>query len=336
MTLRARGGRGPVCLVSDPASDRARTVKLLGNDMQLKSICFGQKLVGILFLILAPSVVASDVEIPADDEVVAKRGGVVITVGDLKAKIRSQIPPEGRRGFLMDGQKVAGLLETTLLTGQLAKEAESQGLHQDPRMIEELEHVRQDVLARNQVEVYLQAQPVPDYEVLARELYQADKASHVRPRQIDVRHVLIAVDERGEEEEALALAEKVRSLALSGEDFGELVSEYSKRNPGEDGWLRHFTPEGFDEAFAQGVATLSNEGDISSPVRSSYGYHVIKLEKVVPARQLSFDEVKLVLMDEARSRFISGTRRDYISSFSNQPVTLNDEVIARLKLIDQP
>lgn len=272
---------------------------------------------------------------PGDDEIVAERDGIVVTVRDLKAKVRSQVPPEARHGYFLDGQKVAGLVETTLLTGQVVRDAEAQGLDRDPKMVEELEQVRQDVLARNQVEHYIHSRPLPDFKVLAREMYRANKARHIQPREIDVRHVLISTDDRSERE-ALELAEQVRAMAVGGEDFGKLVDEYSKRGPGEDGWLRGFTPESYDPGFAAGVTALTNVGDISEPVRSAYGYHIIKLEAVRPERQLSFEQVEPMLLSEVKEKFLADTRRDYLNKFSNQSVKLHDDVISRLRLIDNP
>lgn len=286
--------------------------------------------------LMANSATYADDIVPSDDEVVASRGGVSITVGELRAKIRSQVPPEARRGYFLDGHKVAGLVETTLMATQVSREAEAEGLDQDPKLLEEMEQIRRDFLARNQVEHYLNSQPEPDFEVMARERYLVNKEKHIRPRHIDIRHVLISTDDHAPEK-ALALAKEVRSQAMSGVDFGDLVEKYSKRNPGEDGWLRSFKPDGFDPGFSAGVAELTGEGDISEPVLSSYGYHVIKLEKfIAPERQMTFEEVKPLLIDEVRESYLRALRSDYLLKFSGQESDLRHDVISRLRLIDQP
>lgn len=290
-----------------------------------------------LFCVLCSALAnAGDDVVPGDDQIVASRGGVSITVGELRAKIRSQVPPEARRGYFLDGHKVAGLLETALMATQISRQAEAEGLDMDPRLMEEMEQIRRDFLARNQVEHYLNSQPEPDFEVLARENYLVNKAKYIQPRNIDIRHVLISTEDH-DDEAALALAQKVRAQAMAGEDFDELVEQYSKRNPGEDGWLRAFKPEGFDPGFVEGVATLSREGDISEPVRSSFGYHIIKLEKfTAPEHQMTFEQVKPALIDEVRENYLKNLRSDYLLKFSSQEADLRHDVISRLRLIEQP
>lgn len=295
-------------------------------------------LVGLCFslVLLGGGAAHADDAAPANDQVVASRGGVSVTVEDLRAKIRSQVPPEARHGYFLDGHKVAGLIETTLLAGQISRAAEAEGLDKDPRLMEEMEQIRRDVLARNQVEHYLNTQPEPDFEMLAREKYLVNKNKYIQPRDIDVRHVLISTEDR-DDEAALRLAQDVRAEAVAGADFGALVEKYSKRNPGEDGWLRKFTPEGFDPGFSAGVATLSKEGDLSEPVRSSFGYHVIKLEKFNgPEHQMTFDQVKPMLIDEVRESYLKNLRADYLLKFSGQEADLRNDVISRLRLIDNP
>lgn len=105
---------------------------------------------------------------------------------------------------------------------------------------------------------------------------------------IRVKHILVE-----DESLANALIERIEA----GEDFDALVAEYGtdpgmQREPAKtEGYLlgegTSFVQEFKDAAFA-----LENEGDITAPVKSTYGYHVIKYEKTVESRELTFDEVK--------------------------------------------
>jgi parvulin-like peptidyl-prolyl isomerase len=112
--------------------------------------------------------------------------------------------------------------------------------------------------------------------------------------QINVRHILIRVDEtaapaeepaEGEEAneqlddaQALAFIEELRERILAGEDFAELAREYSDdpgsgAQGGDLGWVGGgaFVPEFEETAFALPV------GEISEPVRTTFGYHLIQV-----------------------------------------------------------
>ena len=115
-------------------------------------------------------------------------------------------------------------------------------------------------------------------------------------------HILLEVPEDATEEqvaaieaEAAALAEQARGEA----DFAALAREHSDdigsaQDGGDLGWVsRGDMVEPFEEAlFAMA------EGAVSEPVRSSFGYHVIKLETVEPERGKTFDEAREELAAE--------------------------------------
>lgn len=270
----------------------------------------------------------------SDDMVVAERGGAAVTVGQLRAKVRTALPAGKRRGYFSDGERVGGLVDSLLATRQIAAVAKANGLDRDPELLAEIEEYTLDLLARRQLAQHLDSLEEPDAETLARERYQVNKDDYRVPATKDVRHILIAVEDRTEGE-ALERAEEVRSLLLSGSDFDEVRKEYSDDpDVRHKGWVRGVGFENYEQAFTETVLGLSEIGDISEPVRTPYGYHVIRLEKDNPERIRPFDEVKDELVSKILTEFRTAARSAYMDSFISEPMKLHDEVIKFLPSVE--
>ncbi len=135
--------------------------------------------------------------------------------------------------------------------------------------------------------------------------YEAHKADFVEPEARETRHILIAPVQLEEDgtmsttpteadwEAAGAEAEKVRSEIQNGADFKSEAGKYSDdaatRESG--GELGPVTRGQMDPAFEEAVFDLS-KGELSQPIRTQYGYHLIEVTDITPEDQLSFDEVK--------------------------------------------
>ncbi|KPL19433.1 MAG: hypothetical protein AMJ92_03055 [candidate division Zixibacteria bacterium SM23_81] len=84
---------------------------------------------------------------------------------------------------------------------------------------------------------------------------------------------------QADEDTVRAELEALRERALDGEDFGELAEIFSQGPSGKDGGDLGFFGRGvMDSAFEAGAFALQ-EGEISMPIRSSFGWHIIKLEE---------------------------------------------------------
>lgn len=112
-------------------------------------------------------------------------------------------------------------------------------------------------------------------EKMTRELYRRLKS------EVNASHILFAVPEnatKAQDEEILAKALKIREEILAGKDFNEAAFEYSddpsaKHNRGNLGYFSGFQ---MVAPFEDAAFTLP-QGEISQPVKSSFGYHLIKV-----------------------------------------------------------
>ena len=103
-------------------------------------------------------------------------------------------------------------------------------------------------------------------------------------KEINASHILFSVDENAAPEDTLKVykqALEVRKRAISGEDFGKLATEFSQDPSAKDnkGDLGYFTAFRMVYAFENG-AYKTPKGSISNPVRTRFGYHLIKVNEV--------------------------------------------------------
>ena len=150
----------------------------------------------------------------------------------------------------------------------------------------------------------------PDDATL-KDRYEKEKSRFVSAEQRLASHILVKVPGKGspdDQKQALAKAEAIAKEAKSGKDFATLAKQDSddlgSKNLGGDlGWLEKGTT---DEAF-EGALFAMKKGDISDPVLSPEGYHVIQLRDVRPGATRSFEDVKPELAKE-----YSNTERDRV------------------------
>jgi peptidyl-prolyl cis-trans isomerase D len=140
---------------------------------------------------------------------------------------------------------------------------------------------------------YLPKVELSDEEV--REYYDENIESFETPKTVEARHILIKVDQNADPKtvkKAKERALKIMKLAREGKNFAELAKKYSE-GPTRDkgGYLGTFKKEAMVKPFSD-VAFSLKAGEISEPVRTRFGWHIIKVEKVNKASTTSFDDAE--------------------------------------------
>lgn len=134
---------------------------------------------------------------------------------------------------------------------------------------------------------------VTDAQLLA--FYEENKAQFVSPEKRQASHILIKTDAGTPEDAALAL-EKIKTIQqaiAAGENFAELAKKHSQ-DPGsakKGGDLGNFQQGMMVPEFDEVVFSL-NVGQVSEPVKTDFGYHLIKLDAITPKAQKSFEQVR--------------------------------------------
>jgi peptidyl-prolyl cis-trans isomerase SurA len=156
--------------------------------------------------------------------------------------------------------------------------------------------------------------------------YHLLKVHDRRPAQGQVRvaHIMVRVPENATdsmERELKVKTDEIYQRVLKGEDFGDLAQKYSDdrtsgKNGGQLAWFGtgRMVPEFEKAAFA-----LKTDGEVSTPVRSSFGYHIIKLleKKGIPSFDEMKGELKMKISKDSRSQLSRTAVIDRVKAENN-------------------
>ena len=160
----------------------------------------------------------------------------------------------------------------------------------------------------------------PD-EAAIQAFYDAHKERFMTSEQVRARHILLlapagAAPGSEAEKQNQAAEQKIKELhkrLLAGEDFAELAKAHSEdvvsaQNGGELGWFGHgqMVPE-FDAA-----AFALKPGEISEPIKTGYGYHIIQLEERQDAAPQPLDTVREEIRQQLGSQQAAGKLQDIL------------------------
>ncbi len=170
--------------------------------------------------------------------------------------------------------------------------------------------------------------PEEDY---LREQFESQKARFVTPEQRLVSHILLEIAADADDavkETGRQLADELAKRVRDGEDFATLAIEYSQdqgsaAQGGDLGWLESGV---MVQAFENAMYELSMESPISEPVQTGFGWHVIQLREIREASGMSFEEARMLLVqeyeeDEAARAFLEQADR-LVDLIYEDPTTL--------------
>ena len=146
----------------------------------------------------------------------------------------------------------------------------------------------------------LAAQVTPTDDDL-RKVYDENRSSYMLEERRRARHIVIPVD--GDDDAgALKKAESVATEARSGKDFAALARQHSKdASAASGGDLGFIQQKDFPGPFGDTLFGMK-VGEIAGPVKSQFGYHIIKLEEIQAAEGKPFDAVRTELDSEYRKQ----------------------------------
>ncbi|MFP4088004.1 MAG: SurA N-terminal domain-containing protein [Desulfobacteraceae bacterium] len=142
-------------------------------------------------------------------------------------------------------------------------------------------------------DTFAQEVDITEKEVVSFYEYNMDQYQH--PKEVKARHILFKAGPEAADEvvqKAEDAAQKVLKAARQGKDFAKLARQHSEGPTAADGGdLGYFQAGQMDPAFEKAAFALK-PGEISDPVRTRFGYHLIKVEDVREPRTESLAEVR--------------------------------------------
>ena len=268
-----------------------------------------------LSALIALPVAAQDT--PSADTVLATVNGTEITLGHLIVMTR-MLPPEYQE--LPDNVLFDGLLEQLVQQEALASvAAEDMGMQEELGLANE----RRAFLAATLLDRIGTAE-IAEEEVQAE--YDALYGSAEPQSEYNASHILVET-----EEEAQALIEEL----AAGADFAELAQEHSTGpsgpNGGQLGWFSAgmMVPSFEEAAFALEV------GEVSAPVQTQFGWHVIVLNDTREQEPPSLEQVRAELTNGLRQARVEATMTEVMqqAAIDRPEIAIDPSVIRALDLI---
>jgi len=263
------------------------------------SIMFATTLFALVLGVQAPAS-AEDKAADATDKVIATVGDVELHQSDLQMAEDSLAPQFAR---LPEDQKRVAALSTLIDVEMLAQKAEKEGLDKTEDFKKQMAFFR----SRTLHDLYFQknvAGAISDADIKAR--YEKEVAAQPPEEEIKARHILVKTEDE---------AKDVIKQLDAGKDFAELAKEKSTGpNASKGGELGYFTHGQMVPEFETAAFALKPGEYTKTPVKTQFGWHVIKVEDKrnappPPLDQVS-DQVKQVIMRERYFDVLQKTRDD--------------------------
>ena len=249
------------------------------------------------------SVVESDTH---EDPILGKAGDYVVKKSDVDRMLAYYLP-ETRQQLQENSAEMETLVKRMLEIKIVADVAKKEKFDQRPQIKKQLSYVADDFLSRE----YLAKVVMPEAAVSEadlKEYYTQNKQSLGVPEQVRARHILFKVDPAASEDEknqAKARAEAILKQVQAGEDFAKLAAAHSDdaESKAKGGDLGYFSPGKMVPEF-EGAAFYTDPGEISDIVETKFGYHIIKVEDHIEARERSFEEMKDYIKEKLQQQLV--------------------------------
>ena len=201
-----------------------------------------------------------------------------------------------------DTPQTRDLVREELIAREIfVQQAEKQGLTRNSEVQMQLENTRQDILIRSLIRDHLEKNPVTDAEVKAeydKFVAQAGDAG----KEFKSSHILVETEDE---------AKKVLADLKKGGKFEELAKQ--SKDPGsgaQGGDLGWNTAETFVKEFSDAMVALKKGETTSAPVKSQFGYHIIRLDDVRDAAPPPMDQVRPQIQQQLERQKILKLQQD--------------------------
>jgi peptidyl-prolyl cis-trans isomerase C len=219
-----------------------------------------------------------------ENKVLASVNGKEITEVDIKEAISRF--PQDKQQYLLSEQGNKQLLDQIISFELVYNDSKEKGLEDDSEYKSQLEAMKKEILTQLGIKRILDGVSVNEQE--AKEYFEANKDKFKDQGKVSAKHILVETEEN---------AQKIKEEIEGGKAFEDAAKEYSTCPSKEQGGnLGSFSrgqmvPEFEDASFKQEIGVVGN------PVKTQFGYHLIKVENRTEEKAKNFDEVKDMIIN---------------------------------------
>ena len=272
---------------------------------------------------------AEEITVQVDPaEIIAYSGEVYLTQKELDAAF-TKIPEKDRLAFIRDGAKVDQVIQSLLKRKALANDATKAGYDQSPLMPELISLTAQKELAEHWLREVVRNAPEADFETMAHEDYISNPDSYRTEEVLDVSHILLGNKERSNRDAELLAQLLITRLEEDPSIYKELVMEYSDdpAKAANGGRYPEMHRGQMVAAFEKAAFALKEPGQISAPVKTDYGFHIIRLNarhgNVLP----DYDAVKDQAVVEAKRNYYQNYQKMYLRNLISEPIVIPEGAV---------
>jgi peptidyl-prolyl cis-trans isomerase C len=252
-----------------------------------------------------------------ETKVVARIGDKVITLEEFEKEVESL--PDFYKPLLLDPKAKREFLEKLIDREILLLEARKAGVYEREDVRRKIEECEKGVILDAFLSQILREKDEVTEEE-AKRYYDEHKEEFFMNESIRVRHIVVRTLEE---------AKEIKKRLEQGEDFVELAKRYSISPSGKWGGDLGYIQRGqVGKEFEKAAFSLKRPGEISDIVKTTFGYHIIRLEDRKPPRQLSFEEVRDKIIQKLKEQKKQKALEDYLKKVKKQyKIVINEKLL---------
>ncbi|WP_312517458.1 peptidyl-prolyl cis-trans isomerase [Massilia sp.] len=218
-----------------------------------------------------------------------------------QAKVDQLVKQVVAQGRATDSPQLREMIKKDLIGREvLIQEADKQNIGNRAEVKAAIDNARQSIIINAMLADYVKKNPVKDAEIKAE--YDKYKAQ-MGDKEYHARHILV-----DKEEDAKAIIAKLKGGAKF-EELAKQSKDGSAQNGGDLDWA---SPANYVPEFSKAMVALQKGAITETPVKSQYGYHVIKLEDVRAAKIPPLEEVKQQVAEQLQQRQVAQYRESLV------------------------
>jgi peptidyl-prolyl cis-trans isomerase C len=215
------------------------------------------------------------------------------------AKVDQLVKQVVAQGKATDSPQLREMIKRDLIGREvLIQEADKQGVGGRADVKAAIDNARQSIIINAMLADYVKKNPVKDADIKAE--YDRYK-SQVGDKEYHARHILVENEQQ---------AKDIIAKLKGGAKFEELAKQGKDSSANNGGDLDWASPASYVPEFSKAMVSLQKGAVTDTPVKTQYGYHVIKLEDVRAAKVPAFDEVKGQISEMLQQRQLAQFREN--------------------------